>query len=171
MPPRRRGRGRGQIPEESDGQTEGDQSSFPRRGRGRQAEDEVDELAARVNDMELVMARWHRVVVQWFRERNLPSLCNRLSQPQQQQQVTQQFGHQRFRPRGKKFKKKSGSSSSGSDRSSSGGTKVEYCVQCGGKHPTAQCVGVHGSCNVCGQYGHFARVCPLSGSQHTAVPP
>ncbi|KZV58399.1 hypothetical protein F511_26612 [Dorcoceras hygrometricum] len=53
----------------------------------------------------------------------------------------------------------------------SGGTKVEYCGQCGGKHPTTQCVGVQGSCNVCGQYGHFARVCPLSGSQHTAVPP
>ncbi|KZT76110.1 hypothetical protein F511_46865 [Dorcoceras hygrometricum] len=91
--------------------------------------------------------------------------------PQQQRQVAQQFGHQRFRPRGKQFKKKSGSSSSGSSSSSSGGTKVEYCDQCGGKHPTAQCVGLQGSCNVCGQYGHFARVCPLSGSQHTTVPP
>ncbi|KZV35542.1 hypothetical protein F511_18351 [Dorcoceras hygrometricum] len=44
-------------------------------------------------------------------------------------------------------------------------------VPCGGRHPTAQCVGVQGSSNVCGQYGHFARVCPLSGSQHTAAPP
>ncbi|KZV45834.1 hypothetical protein F511_21082 [Dorcoceras hygrometricum] len=43
--PKRRGRGRGQIPEEYEGQTDGDQRSFPRRGRGRQAEDEVDELA------------------------------------------------------------------------------------------------------------------------------
>ncbi|KZV49527.1 hypothetical protein F511_24476 [Dorcoceras hygrometricum] len=41
--------------------------------------------------------------------------------------------------------------------SSSGGTKVDYCDQCGGKHPTAQCVGVQGSCNICGQYGHFAE--------------
>ncbi|KZV29854.1 hypothetical protein F511_06706 [Dorcoceras hygrometricum] len=54
---------------------------------------------------------------------------------------------------------------------SSSSSKVEYCGQCGGKHPTAQCVGVQGSCNVCGQYGHFERVCPLSGSQHTAAPP
>ncbi|KZV42570.1 hypothetical protein F511_11871 [Dorcoceras hygrometricum] len=70
------------------------------------------------------------------------------------------------------FKKKSGSSSSGSGSSSSGScSKVEYCVQCGGKHPTAQCVGVQGSCNICGQYGHFARVCPLSGSQQTAARP
>ncbi|KZV29293.1 hypothetical protein F511_22991 [Dorcoceras hygrometricum] len=69
------------------------------------------------------------------------------------------------------FKKMSGSSSSGSGSSSSGGTKVEYCGQCGGKHPTAQCVGVQGSCNFCGQYGHFSRVCPLSGLQHTTVPP
>ncbi|KZV58060.1 hypothetical protein F511_42595 [Dorcoceras hygrometricum] len=49
--------------------------------------------------------------------------------PQQKQQVSQQFGHQRFRPRGKQFKKKYGSSSSGSGSSSSGGTKVEYCGQ------------------------------------------
>ncbi|KZV35511.1 hypothetical protein F511_32976 [Dorcoceras hygrometricum] len=31
--------------------------------------------------------------------------------------------------------------------------------------------GVQGSCNICGQYGHFERVCPLAGSQHTAAPP
>ncbi|KZV52059.1 hypothetical protein F511_19403 [Dorcoceras hygrometricum] len=75
------------------------------------------------------------------------------------------------RPRGRQFKKKSGSSSSGSGSSSSGSSsKVEYCGQCGGKHPTTQCVGVQGSYNVCGQYGHFAMVCPLSGSQHTAAP-
>ncbi|KZV20556.1 mucin-2-like [Dorcoceras hygrometricum] len=84
--------------------------------------------------------------------------------PQQQQQVAQQLGLQRFRPRGKQFKKKSGSSSSGSGSSSSRGTKVEYCGQCGGRHPTAQCIGVQGSCNVYGQYGHFSRVRPLSGS-------
>ncbi|KZV24864.1 hypothetical protein F511_14747 [Dorcoceras hygrometricum] len=78
----------------------------------------------------------------------------------------------RFRPRGRQFKKKSGSSSSGSGISSSGSSsRVEFCGQCGGRHPTVQFVGVKGSCNVCGQYRHFARVCPLSGSQHTAAPP
>ncbi|KZV58716.1 golgin candidate 5-like [Dorcoceras hygrometricum] len=64
MPPRRRGRGRGQIPKESKGQIEGDQRSFPFRGRGRQAKDEVDELAARVNDMELVMARFESICLE-----------------------------------------------------------------------------------------------------------
>ncbi|KZV50133.1 hypothetical protein F511_17239 [Dorcoceras hygrometricum] len=93
------------------------------------------------------------------------------SQPPQQHQVAQQSGHQRFRPRGRQFKKKSGSSSSGSGSSISGSSKVEFCGQCGGRHPTGKCVGVQGSCNVCGQYGHFARVCPLAGSQHTTAPP
>ncbi|KZV19159.1 hypothetical protein F511_39496 [Dorcoceras hygrometricum] len=82
-------------------------------------------------------------------------------QPQQQQQqpqVAQQSGRQRFRPRGQQFKKKSGSGSSGSGSSSSSGSRVEFCGFCGGKHPSTQCVGVQGSCNLCGQYGHFARV-------------
>ncbi|KZV38313.1 hypothetical protein F511_27465 [Dorcoceras hygrometricum] len=70
-------------------------------------------------------------------------------------------GHQRFRPRGRQFKKKSGSRSSGSDSSSSGSSsRVEFCGQCGGRHPTVQCVRVQGSCNVCGQYGHL-RECVL----------
>ncbi|KZV47418.1 hypothetical protein F511_35797 [Dorcoceras hygrometricum] len=82
MSPRRRGRGRGQIPEESKGQTEGDQRSFPSRGRDRQAEDEVDELAARVNDMELVMAMFQRMNPQVFNgdessaERVLVAACH-----------------------------------------------------------------------------------------------
>ncbi|KZV28080.1 hypothetical protein F511_31928 [Dorcoceras hygrometricum] len=44
MPPRRRGRGRGQFQDDSGGQNE-DQHSFPSRGRGRRVEDEVDDLA------------------------------------------------------------------------------------------------------------------------------
>ncbi|KZV58317.1 hypothetical protein F511_34267 [Dorcoceras hygrometricum] len=100
-----------------------------------------------------------------------PSQSVQSSQPPQQQQIAQQSGHQRFMPRGRQFKKKSSSSSSGSGSSSSGSSKIEYCGQCGGRHPTAQCVVVQGSCNVCGQYGYFARVCPLSGSQHTIAPP
>ncbi|KZV50363.1 hypothetical protein F511_10703 [Dorcoceras hygrometricum] len=88
-----------------------------------------------------------------------------------QQQVAQQSEHQRFTLVVVSSKKKSGSSSSRSGSSSSSGSKVEFCGQCGGNHPTAQCVGVQGSCNVCGQYGNFARVCPLAGSQHTAAPP
>ncbi|KZV39206.1 hypothetical protein F511_29572 [Dorcoceras hygrometricum] len=58
MPPRRRGRGRGQIQQESEGQNDEDQRSIPSRRRTRQVEDEIDELAARVDDMELVMVRF-----------------------------------------------------------------------------------------------------------------
>ncbi|KZV45725.1 pentatricopeptide repeat-containing protein [Dorcoceras hygrometricum] len=72
-------------------------------------------------------------------------------QPQQhQQQVTQQSGRQRFRPRGQQLNKKSSSSSSGSGSSSSSGSLAEFCGYCGGKHPSMQCVGVQGSCNLCG---------------------
>ncbi|KZV44620.1 hypothetical protein F511_33028 [Dorcoceras hygrometricum] len=88
-----------------------------------------------------------------------------------QMTVPREYGHHRFRPRGRQFKKKSGSSSSGSGSSSSSSPRAEFCGQCVGKHPTTQCVGVEGACNNFGQYGHFARVCPLDGSQHTADPP
>ncbi|KZV19997.1 hypothetical protein F511_28828 [Dorcoceras hygrometricum] len=57
------------------------------------------------------------------------------------------------------------------DSSSSSGSRAEFCGFCGGKHPSTQCVGVQGSCNLCGQYGHFARVCPSAGSQQAAAPP
>ncbi|KZV38228.1 hypothetical protein F511_37215 [Dorcoceras hygrometricum] len=78
----------------------------------------------------------------------------------------------RARSRGHQFKAKQGSNSSGSGSSSSSSSpRAIFCGQCGGKHPSTQCVGVQGACNNCGQYGHFARVCPLAGSQHTAAPP
>ncbi|KZV29053.1 C-terminal domain phosphatase-like 4 [Dorcoceras hygrometricum] len=95
-------------------------------------------------------------------------------------QKAQQSRHQRFRPSGRQFKKKSGSSSSGSGSSISGSPKVEFCAsveenilrrsvlvckvfvtfvdsmdtlrECFLWHSTAQCVGVQ-------------------GSQHTAAPP
>ncbi|KZV40071.1 hypothetical protein F511_27457 [Dorcoceras hygrometricum] len=92
-------------------------------------------------------------------------------QPPQQQQLAQQSGRQRFRPRGHQFKKKSGSGSSCSGSSSSSGSRAEFCGFCGGKHSSTQCVGVQGSCNICGQYGNFARVCPSAGSQQAAAPP
>ncbi|KZV22200.1 hypothetical protein F511_23494 [Dorcoceras hygrometricum] len=60
----------------------------------------------------------------------------------QQQQVAQQSGLQRLRPRGQQFKKKSGSGSSGSGSSSSSGSRTEFCGFCGGKNPSTQCVGV-----------------------------
>ncbi|KZV38576.1 hypothetical protein F511_04281 [Dorcoceras hygrometricum] len=67
MPPRRRGRGRGQFQRESEGQNEEEvQRSIPRRGCDRQIDLEVDELAARVDDMELVMARFQRMNPQTF---------------------------------------------------------------------------------------------------------
>ncbi|KZV26495.1 hypothetical protein F511_19792 [Dorcoceras hygrometricum] len=89
----------------------------------------------------------------------------------QQPQVAQQSDRQRFRPHGQQFKKKSGSGSSGSGSSSSSGSRVEFCGFCGGKHSSTQCVGVQGSCNLCGQYVHFSRVCPSAGSQQIAAQP
>ncbi|KZV35283.1 hypothetical protein F511_21299 [Dorcoceras hygrometricum] len=94
------------------------------------------------------------------------------SSQQQPQQSAQQSGRHRFRPRGHQFKKKQGSSSFGSGSSSSSSSpRATFCGQCGGRHPSTLCTRVQGSCNICGQYGHFARVCPLAGSQHTAAPP
>ncbi|KZV51164.1 hypothetical protein F511_31968 [Dorcoceras hygrometricum] len=91
---------------------------------------------------------------------------------QKPQQSAQESGRHRFWPRGHQFKKKQGSSSSGSGSSSSRSSpRANFCGQCGGKHPSMQCIGVQGACNNCGQYGHFARVCPWAGSQHTAAPP
>ncbi|KZV17699.1 hypothetical protein F511_31311 [Dorcoceras hygrometricum] len=106
MPPRRRGRGRGQF-QESEGQNE-DLRSVPLRGRGRRVEDEVEDMTARVDNMEIVMAS---------------------------------------------------------------GSRAEFCGFYGVKHPSTQCVGVQGSCNIYDRYGYFTRVCPLAGSQQAAAPP
>ncbi|KZV18694.1 hypothetical protein F511_14204 [Dorcoceras hygrometricum] len=71
-----------------------------------------------------------------------------MSQSYQSPQGSQQSSRQQFRPRGKQFKKKGHSSSSGS---------------CGGRHDTSKCRGVRGLCHLCGQPGHFARACPSIG--------
>ncbi|KZV19844.1 hypothetical protein F511_22856 [Dorcoceras hygrometricum] len=55
--------------------------------------------------------------------------------------------------------------------SSSSTSRAEFCGFCDGKHPSTQCVGVQGSCNLCGHYGHFARVRPSAGSQQTVAQP
>ncbi|KZV25560.1 hypothetical protein F511_21633 [Dorcoceras hygrometricum] len=66
MPPRCRGRGRGQFQEEFEDQNEEVQRIVPRRGRDRKVEIEVDKLAAHVDDMELVMARFQQMNPQTF---------------------------------------------------------------------------------------------------------
>ncbi|XP_073039338.1 uncharacterized protein [Primulina eburnea] len=85
----------------------------------------------------------------------------------------QQPKQQSFKAKGKQFKKQtcSSSSSSGSQRGSSvGSTGGVFCDRCGGKHFSTQCTGVQGSCNICGQVGHYARVCPNSARQQFQQP-
>ncbi|KZV50232.1 pentatricopeptide repeat-containing protein [Dorcoceras hygrometricum] len=72
MPPRCRGRARGQIPVESEGQNEEVQRSVPLHRRARQVEDEVDELATRVDEMELVMVRRSRGTAATDAQRSTP---------------------------------------------------------------------------------------------------
>ncbi|KZV54830.1 hypothetical protein F511_38262 [Dorcoceras hygrometricum] len=64
-----------------------------------------------------------------------------MSQSFQSPQGSQQSNRQQFRPRGKQFKKKANSSSSGSVSSGSSGSGSMSCGQCGGKHPNSQCRG------------------------------
>ncbi|KZV18713.1 hypothetical protein F511_37429 [Dorcoceras hygrometricum] len=66
MPPRRRGRATRQIPAEYEGHNEEIQRSAPVHRRARQVDDEVDVLEARVDEMELIMARFQRMNPQNF---------------------------------------------------------------------------------------------------------
>ncbi|XP_075521524.1 uncharacterized protein LOC142554735 [Primulina tabacum] len=51
------------------------------------------------------------------------------------------------------------------------GHQVEYFViACGGKHFSTQCTGVHRSCSICEQVGHYARVCPNAVRQQFQQP-
>ncbi|KZV15673.1 hypothetical protein F511_32301 [Dorcoceras hygrometricum] len=66
MPPRCRGRARGQIPIESEGHNDEMERSVPLRRRSIQDEDEIDEMAAHVEEMELVMASFQQMNPQTF---------------------------------------------------------------------------------------------------------
>ncbi|KZV27913.1 hypothetical protein F511_36832 [Dorcoceras hygrometricum] len=61
MPPIRRGRATRQIRADSEGRNEEGQRSIPVRRRARQIEDEVGVLAARVDEMKLIMARFQHL--------------------------------------------------------------------------------------------------------------
>ncbi|KZV42367.1 hypothetical protein F511_17856 [Dorcoceras hygrometricum] len=80
-------------------------------------------------------------------------------------QTSQPLNRQRFKPRGKQFKRRSNSSSYGSISSGGSGSGGVSCGQCGGRHMTSQCRGVQGLCHRCGHLGDFSRVCPLPGEQ------
>ncbi|XP_075475885.1 uncharacterized protein LOC142514631 [Primulina tabacum] len=89
--------------------------------------------------------------------------------PYQPVQSYQQPKQQRYKVKGKQFKKKSQSSSSSSGNARGGGSvgssSTVHCDRCGGRHFSSQCVGVQGICHNCGQVGHYARVCPNAGRQ------
>ncbi|XP_073152943.1 uncharacterized protein [Henckelia pumila] len=74
----------------------------------------------------------------------------------------------RFRPKGKQFKKQgSSSSSSGGSKklgtSQGSGSTGWFCSKYGGRHSSDACKGVSGTCNLCNWPGHYARVCPTRG--------
>ncbi|KZV42543.1 hypothetical protein F511_33202 [Dorcoceras hygrometricum] len=58
MPPRRVRRSKRHKPIESEAQNDEGEHSIPVRRRARQVDDEVDMLAARVDEMELILARF-----------------------------------------------------------------------------------------------------------------
>ncbi|KZV33887.1 hypothetical protein F511_11097 [Dorcoceras hygrometricum] len=80
-------------------------------------------------------------------------------------QASQQSNRQRFKPRGKQFKRRSNSSSSGSVSSCGSGSGGALCGQCGGRHMASQCRGFQGNCYKCGQTSHLARACPSARGQ------
>ncbi|XP_075499832.1 uncharacterized protein LOC142538390 [Primulina tabacum] len=95
---------------------------------------------------------------------------SRFNQPTQSYQQPKQ---QNFKAKGKQFKKQTRSSSSSSDSqrgSSVGSPGGVFCDRCGGMHFSTQCTGVQGSCNICGQVGHYARVCPNAARQQFQQP-
>ncbi|XP_073149230.1 uncharacterized protein [Henckelia pumila] len=74
-----------------------------------------------------------------------------------------------FKAKEKQIKKSGSSSSSSSGKrkfkyGQSSGSSGVYCNKCGGRHASDQCRGVFGSCHICNQMGHFARVFPQRGS-------
>ncbi|XP_073159031.1 uncharacterized protein [Henckelia pumila] len=108
----------------------------------------------------------------------LQSLRQKLPPPQPQFQQHNRYEggsssssrKDRFKPRGKRFKKQGNSSSSFNGPRQSGsiqslGYSGVYCSKCGGKNPSDQCRGVSGSYNICHQVGHFAKVCPKRRSE------
>ncbi|KZV54397.1 hypothetical protein F511_28834 [Dorcoceras hygrometricum] len=88
-----------------------------------------------------------------------------LNMQSQSPQTSQPSSRQKLKLKGNQFKKKSTSSSSGSDSSGGVSSRAVFCGPCGGRHPTTQCIGVHGVCHLCGKHGHFARVCPSARRQ------
>ncbi|KZV27946.1 DNA/RNA polymerase superfamily protein [Dorcoceras hygrometricum] len=143
----------------------------PRRGRGRtvrcsaegsrasvskEGVQQVEDVTRHIGGMELVLAIFRPTTGRVFQ----PALD--MSHSFQSPQGSQQSNCQRYRPRGKQFKKRSNSSSSASV--SSGGSGSGGGVTCG------QCEGRCARyCHKCGQPGHFRRVCPLVRGQ-SSVP-
>ncbi|KZV28559.1 ankyrin repeat-containing protein-like [Dorcoceras hygrometricum] len=140
MPPRI-GRGRTAIrsAEESRASVsdEGIQQNEPLPHHERQAG--VEDVSRQIGEMELVLVRFQLTTVRIFQP------VQDVSQPFQSPPGSQPSNHQGFRPRGKHFKKRSHSSSSGSVSSGGNSSGSVFCGQCRGKHETSQCRGVRGS--------------------------
>ncbi|XP_073120440.1 uncharacterized protein [Henckelia pumila] len=95
-----------------------------------------------------------------------PPMQPQLSFPQQQSRYegggSSSNKRDRFRPKGKQFKKPGSiSSSSGGSKqygsSQGSGSTVWFCSKCGGRHSSNACKGVTGTCNLYNRPGHYAR--------------